>query len=153
MKLAGIPDISQRMRLANSGWSESLIPQWEQALAKPETFMSLDLSKISFFTLLELVYMVSLIDRLATSEEVVQLDLDLLGNSDLRLIPADDFIAFKKKPPFNYKYMPSEVDYSADRYRLAGFLESLGVLDILNRPDRRTKVIYPGMNKEAAGFQ
>jgi hypothetical protein len=156
MRLKGLPDFfnfgRQKIPVASTGWSETLVPQWDQGLKTPESFMSLDLSDVSFLTLSELVYAASLIDRIVSDERVLQFDLDLLGKTDMRLIPVAEFISFRKRPPYNYKYTSSEIDFSADRYRLAGFLESLGVLDILNRPNRRAKVIYPGMSKEAASF-
>jgi hypothetical protein len=95
----------------------------------------------------------SFVEFLTAKHVPVQIDLDIVGNSSIRLMDVSSFVAIERGGVPRVPYLKVERDYSLMKYRLVGFLESLDTYGILNRPSRRTKIIYPGLNRQAAALR
>jgi hypothetical protein len=158
MKITAQPDLfkiraGEDVKFLGSNWIEETIPSWVEVIRKKPEYISIDLSAISFVTLFDWVYLVALVQAVSQSYQPKQIDFDLLGATDFRLIDPAALLSARKDDFSHFAYPLEEQRFSLDRYRLAGFLESLDTYAVLNRPGMATKVIYPGLTQQIASFR
>lgn len=158
MKVSAQPDIFRtgdggHIKFLGPSWIETSMPLWQSILESRPEYVSIDLSNVSFVTLFDWLNLVAIAQSVIQKIEPRQLDLDLLGTSNLRLIDPATLLAVSKDEFGSFSYPLDEQKFSFDRYRLAGFLESLDSYSVLNRPSSSTKVIYPGLTQQLASFR
>src|ERR1700724_977832 len=157
MQLTITPDVralagSTALSFLGPSWLDGSYTSWQKALHERPEFVLLDLSGVSFVPLFDWLHVVSMIELLIREVEPRQFDIDLLGKSPLRLLDPSSLLSGGQPQRFE-GFTLQERDYSVARYRLAGFLESLDTYGVLNSGDHRTKVIYPGISRQAAALK
>lgn len=152
-KIIGKPDewpIGARnpLRYAGPNWFFSTVAQWTELPLKGERFHELDLSQIDFTTLFEWVSTVAIIERVMADYSTEFMGIDLIGGSELELMTPQHFISAQKTGGGGTK---SASFVQADRvYSVAGFIESLGTLAVLNLNRRGSRAHYPLVGEERA---
>jgi hypothetical protein len=131
-------------------WLAGMHAKWDEMLSLRPNYLSIDISQLEFVTLLDWLHLVSWVERIIVASGPRQIDLDLLGPSPLRLMDYLSFLEVEHGRPPKIPYTDAELEYSQKKYTLVGFLESLDTYGVLNRPGRGTRVIYPGLSRQAA---
>jgi hypothetical protein len=142
-------------KLTGSKWLDSFATEWQRASKSTWTHGSLDMSMVDRATLFEWTVAVAMVENLLLKLHTgASFGIDLIGSRDLELLPPNIYLHYRQAPSVIPPYHLNAFALSNRVYTLAGFLESLGTLDILNRSDRPgIQVFYPGMNKVMADLR
>lgn len=134
-------------------WVSEALPQMVSLARLPSerrpAFIRLDLSNVEAIRLFDWVQVVGALDALADLPEVRQIDLDVVGGGDKRLAPYDELSRMKRSRGTT-DYTDDELRFSSLRYRLLGFIESLGSREALGHGPSAPKIILPHVPEKAA---
>lgn len=152
-KITGTPDESEPdarkpFRYAGSNWFFSTLAAWNKAFQTGGRLHQLDLSQIDFAPLFEWVSTVAMMERVMADLSTGYMELDFLGGSEIPMMSPKDFLSAKHAKGDIRK---SAAFIQAERvYNVAGFLESLGTLEVLNLNRRPSHASYLWIGEEGA---
>lgn len=153
--IIGTPDewqgtTKQIRHFAGSQWLASIGEACKSAPTLALPHHNLNLSNIDFITLFSAVGMTAMLDEVLNKASV---DIDLKGESTLRLLAPHEFIETDQHHP-DWKYAGDDQhpEYNQARrmYKVSGFLESLRTQAVLNRPGRGNEASYLWLGEKGA---
>ncbi len=152
-KIIGKPDewpIGARnpLRYAGPNWFFSTVAQWSELPLKGERFHELDLSQIDYVTLFEWVSTLAIVERVMADPSTEFVGIDLIGAPEIELMAPQHFISAEQTGGAGTK--TASFVQSNRVYNVAGFLESLGTLAVLNLNLRGSRASYPWVGEERA---
>lgn len=128
-----------------SQWLLGSMPGWEKAYRTAPAFAVVDLTTVSFITLFDWLATIALVDKLAATSGVKQ--IDLLVHREDRVPPRKRNVTPRKSTKLiSEVYSVDEVKAAERTRNLTGFMESLDTYATLNPVGRQTRVIYPGVD-------
>jgi hypothetical protein len=148
-----LPIRGGQLTVAGPNWTTGLARSLRALLDRPEKYITLDLSNISFMPLFEWTCVVAVLERLLSQPLEPFINIDVLGPSQDKLLSANDYIRIRNLPSSAREKRLEEYAFSNRAYTLLGFLESVRTLDALNRTKRSRKVLYPGVPSNLANLQ
>jgi hypothetical protein len=152
-KIIGKPDewphaARKPLRYAGPNWFLSSVAAWSEVFQTGGRLHQLDLSQVDFVTLYEWVSTVAMIERVMSHPSTSYVDFDLIGGPELPLMSPQDFISADKAGGNETK--TASFVQAKRVYSIAGFLESLGTLEVLNAASRGSRANYPWVGEERA---
>jgi len=151
--ITGTPDESklgarETYCYAGSDWLFSTIAAWNEVVQTGGRVHKLDLSQIDFAPLFEWVSTVAMMERVMAHPSTGYMELDFLGGSELQIMSPTDFVSAKRTKG---SATTTAAFLQAERiYNIAGFLESLGTLEVLNLNRRVSRASYLWIGEEGA---
>ena len=150
MRIYGDPDIvpmkSGDVRVMGPRWISSCATQFTEAAVESERHLILDLSNVDFLPLFEWATTVAMLQRVLKSHQVSSIGLDLIGDTESRLIPRPELIETRRKGKLSSDYTAAEHALSSRVYPLIDFMESISTRDVLKSdPERTAEIFYPGV--------
>ncbi|UCH92511.1 MAG: hypothetical protein JSV88_19750 [Candidatus Aminicenantes bacterium] len=137
--------MSETVKFPNPFWTKEILEGWQKAFETTDSSVRLDMSYINFVNLFDWITVVSMIERVLANSSVESFVVDIRGSTPSNHIPLSEYIKIKKGESTTRHFSGSDIAFSKKAYKLLGFIESLGTLDILNRGDKDGKVYYPGI--------
>lgn len=152
--LRGDPDrwtINNRRKISVAGrnWSDSIRNDLNRIVQNFERNILFDMGNIEFISMFEWVAILATIDKILSSPFTKSFDINFLPTVPNYVPKPYEYIGILKKEEKYNKLNISKPEFEEINklYRLTGFLESLGTLQVLNRPKNNAQAHYQWLSE------
>lgn len=156
VRIASKPDNLDDLRdnslgYAGPKWLQGLADKIEPYLAVPPELLTIEMTDIAFTNLFEWVTFVSMLETLLANPSTREVGIDFVSHPRLKLLTPEECLDFRKRG-FSKGHRRLDFEYSERVFKFAGFLDSLGTLDVL-RKSHRGRVLFSFLGPKWAQFK